>query len=162
MTAAVPSTLPRVTASFSLGLSRSPKDPLPQVLDTPIDSLPINGMPVEEVTRSYVCSMLHRTFPSGCNPFALSFGSMVRRTSAPFRGTPSGAIRRVMASPCLSACRPSLLAPSCTRCGVGPLLRWGYWRIPDRNGVATFRIGKMRWASWPLYAGSGAPPQPTR
>jgi hypothetical protein len=81
---------------------------------------------------------------------------------SPLSGAPSGAIRRVMASPCLSACRPSLLAPSWARCGIGPLWRWGYWEIPDRHGVATCRIGKMRWASWPLDAGSGAPSQPTR
>ena len=34
--------------------------------------------------------------------------------------------------------------------------------IPDHNGVATFRIGKRRWASWPLYAGSRAPSQASR
>jgi hypothetical protein len=33
---------------------------------------------------------------------------------------------------------------------------------PDHNGVATFRIGKRRWASWPLYAGSRAPSQASR
>src|SRR6266852_2180254 len=33
---------------------------------------------------------------------------------------------------------------------------------PDHNGVATFRIGKGRWASWPLYAGSRAPSQASR
>src|SRR5215813_661883 len=33
---------------------------------------------------------------------------------------------------------------------------------PDHNGVATFRIGKRRWASWPLYAGSRAPSQESR
>jgi len=65
-----------------------------------------------------------------------------------------------MDSPGLSACRRLLLEPSCARCGIGPLLRWGYWIMPDHNGVATFRIGKMRWASWPLYAGSWAPSQP--
>jgi hypothetical protein len=32
---------------------------------------------------------------------------------------------------------------------------------PDHNGVATFRIGKICRASCPLYAGSGAPSQPT-
>jgi hypothetical protein len=65
-----------------------------------------------------------------------------------------------MSFPCLSACRLLLLEPSCTRCGVGPLLRLGYWMAPDRNGVATFCIGKMRRVSWPLYAGSRAPSQP--
>jgi len=59
-------------------------------------------------------------------------------------------------------CRRSLLAPSCARCGLGPLLRWGYWMAPDHNGVTTFRIGKMRRASWPLYAGSRAPSQQSR
>jgi hypothetical protein len=49
--------------------------------------------------------------------------------------TPSGAIRRVMCSPCLSACRPSLLEPSCTRCGFGPLLRWGYWACQTTTGL---------------------------
>ena len=29
----------------------------------------------------------------------------------------------------------------------------------DPIGVSTFRIDKMRWASWPLYAGSRAPSQ---
>jgi hypothetical protein len=33
---------------------------------------------------------------------------------------------------------------------------------PDHDGVATFRIGKRRWASWPLYAGSRAPSQASR
>jgi hypothetical protein len=64
------------------------------------------------------------TYP-GAFPMLWFFGSIVRRTSAPFRGAPCGAIRRVMASPYLSACRPSLLAPSCTRCGVSLLSRWG-------------------------------------
>jgi len=58
--------------------------------------------------------------------------------------------------------RRSLLEPSCARCGLGPLLRWGYWRVPDHNGVTTFRIGKMRRVSWPLYAGSRAPSQQSR
>lgn len=119
-------------------------------------------MPVLEVTRGYICSTRHRTFPSGFSSFTASFGSMVRLTSAPFRVAPYGAIRRVMCSPCLSACRPWLLKPSCARSRVGPLLRWGYWRIPDGNGVPTFRIGKRHRASWPLDAGSGAPSQPAR
>jgi len=33
---------------------------------------------------------------------------------------------------------------------------------PDHNGVATFRIGKRRWARWPLSAGSRAPSQASR
>jgi hypothetical protein len=33
---------------------------------------------------------------------------------------------------------------------------------PDRNGVSMFRIGKMRWASWPLDAGNWAPSQSAR
>jgi len=65
-----------------------------------------------------------------------------------------------MTFPCLSACRLSLLEPSCTRYGIGPLLRLGYWMAPDRNGITTFRIGKICRASRPLYAGSGAPSQP--
>jgi hypothetical protein len=65
-----------------------------------------------------------------------------------------------MTFPCLSACRPSRLEPSCARYGVGPFLRLGYWIAPDRNGVTTFRIGKRCRASCPLYAGSGAPPEP--
>src|SRR5438093_4420813 len=60
-------------------------------------------MPVYPVTRSYVCSRLHRTFPPGCSSFTTAFGSITKRTSAPLRGAPSGAIRRVMDSPCLSA-----------------------------------------------------------
>jgi hypothetical protein len=32
----------------------------------------------------------------------------------------------------------------------------------DPIGVSTFRIGKQRRASWPLDAGSGAPPQQGR
>src|SRR5438132_14410671 len=67
-----------------------------------------------------------------------------------------------MSSPWLSPCRPWLLEPSYSRCGVGPLLRWGDWLTPDRHGVPTFRIGKMRWTSWPLDAGSGAPFQQDR
>jgi hypothetical protein len=60
-------------------------------------------MPVYRVTRSDVCSKLQRTFPPGCSPFTTAFGSSARRTSAPLRVAPSGAIRRVMVSPCLSA-----------------------------------------------------------
>jgi hypothetical protein len=78
-----------------------------------------------------------------------ALGSITRLTSAPFRVTPSGAIWRVMFSPCLSACQRSLLESSCTRCGVSPLLRWDYWLAPDRNGVITFRIGKLHRASGP-------------
>jgi hypothetical protein len=52
--------------------------------------------------------------------------------------------------------------PSCARCGYGPLSRLGDWITPDHNGVSTFRIGKRRWVSWPLDAGSGAPSQPGR
>src|SRR4029450_8298402 len=91
-------------------------------------------MPVYLVSRSYVCSALHPTFPPGCSSFTTTFGSITRLTSAPFRGTPSGAIRRVMDSPGLSACRLLLLEPSKARCGIGPLLRLGDWTSPDRNG----------------------------
>jgi hypothetical protein len=87
-------------------------------------------MPLPIVSESYVCSRLHLTFPLGFSAFTAHSGSITRLTSAPFRVTPSGAIRRVMISPCLSACRPSLLEPSYARCGVGPLLRWGYWALP--------------------------------
>src|SRR5439155_27145323 len=73
-----------------------------------------------------------------------------------------GAIRRVMFSPCLSVCRPLLFEPSCARYGVSPLLRWGYWFTPDRNGVVTFHIGKLCRVSCPLYAGSWAPSQRNR
>ncbi len=52
--------------------------------------------------------------------------------------------------------------PSCARCGYAPLLRLGDWIAPDHNGVATFRIGKRRRVSWPLDAGSRAPPQHAR
>lgn len=34
--------------------------------------------------------------------------------------------------------------------------------MADPIGVSTFRIGKLRWASWPLYAGSRAPAQQGR
>jgi len=34
--------------------------------------------------------------------------------------------------------------------------------LQTATGVTAFRIGKKRWASWPLYAGSGAPPQLVR
>ena len=64
-----------------------------------------------------------------------------------------------MNSPCLSACRPLLFEPSCARCGIGPFLRLGDWVTPDHNGVTTFRIGKRRRVSWPLYTGSWALPQ---
>ena len=116
-------------------------------------------MPVYWVSRRYVCSELHLSFPSGFSSVTAVFGSITRLTSAPFRVTPHGAIRRVMDFPCLSACRLSLLEPSCAHCGLGPLLRLGSWMTPDRNGVATFRIGTMRRASCPLYAGSRAPSQ---
>ena len=107
------------------------------------------------------------TFAASCielfllifSSFTTVFGSITRLTSALFQVTPIGAIRRVMDSPCLSACRPSLLEPSCARCGIGPLLRLDYWIAPDHNGVATFRIGKICRASCPLYAGSRAPSQ---
>src|SRR6266571_330625 len=52
--------------------------------------------------------------------------------------------------------------PSCTRCGLSPLLRLDDWRMPDHNGIVTFRIGKKRRASWPLYAGSRAPSPQSR
>jgi hypothetical protein len=70
-----------------------------------------------------------------------SLGKSPGSRQHPYWVTPSGAIRRVMVFPCLSACRPLLLEPSCARYGVSPLLRWDYWFAPDRNGVATFHIG---------------------
>jgi hypothetical protein len=123
---------------------------------------PLHGMPVSEVTRRDVCSTQHRTFPSGCRSFTPSLESMLRLASVPFRGTPSGAIRRVMRSPYLSACRHWLLASACARCRVGPLLREGDWITLDGNGVATFRIGRLRRARWPLDSGNGAPSQSAR
>jgi hypothetical protein len=60
-------------------------------------------MPVHQGTRSDVCSRLQPTFPPGFSALTTAFGSMVRRTSAPFRGMPLGTIRRVMGFPCLSA-----------------------------------------------------------
>jgi hypothetical protein len=85
------------------------------------------------------------------------FGAMVRRTSAPFHVAPRGAIRRVMDSPGLGACRPSRLASSYTRCRSGPPLRGGDGMAPDGHGGPAFRIGKRRRASWPCDAGSWAP-----
>jgi hypothetical protein len=38
----------------------------------------------------------------------------------------------------------------------------GLLPMADPIGVSTFRIGKTRRASWPLYAGSRAPSQPAR
>jgi len=81
---------------------------------------------------------------------------------SPLAGYASGRYPAGYAFPVPFGGRPSLLASSSARCGVGPLLRWGYWRLPDHNGVTTFRIGKRRRASWPLYAGSRAPSQPSR
>jgi hypothetical protein len=143
-------------------VSRGPNDPLSEVPHPPGDLLPINRMPVQRVARSDVCSRLQCTLPPGFGSLTTCFGSIARRTSAPVQGTPYDAIRRVMNSPCLSACRPWLLAPSCSRCGLGPLLREGDWIAPDRHGGATFRIGKLRRMSWPLDAGSWAPSQQSR
>jgi len=71
-----------------------------------------------------------------------------------------------MDSPGLSAAGVRFLAVLC------PLWNWPAlaigWLDASRlqrgchNGVATFRIGKRRWARWPLYAGSRAPSQASR
>src|SRR5215471_436909 len=66
-----------------------------------------------------------------------------------------------MDSPGLSAAGLRFLAVLC------PLWDWpalaiGLLECPDHNGVATFRIGKRRWARWPLYAGSRTPSQASR
>jgi len=112
------------------------------------------------VFQSYVCPRGHLTFP------------LDKRSSPRLDDQPPGHVSPLSGwvlpypagygFPRPFGCRRSLLAPSCARCGVGPLLRWGYWRLPDHNGVTTFRIGKRRRASWPLYAGSRAPSQPSR
>jgi hypothetical protein len=73
-----------------------------------------------------------------------------------------GAIRRVMASPCLSAAGLGFLRRPIPAAGLARSCDGLLGYVPDRNGVPTFRIGKMRWTSWPLDAGSGAPPQPGR
>jgi hypothetical protein len=59
-------------------------------------------------------------------------------------------------------CRPWLLGRPIPAAGLARSYDGLLGYVPDRNGVPTFRIGKMRWASWPLYAGSGAPSQPGR
>jgi hypothetical protein len=66
-------------------------------------------MPVHHVTRRDVCSRLHPTFPPGFSSLTTAFGSMVRRTSAPFRGTPSALsgglwIPRAFRRPALASC----------------------------------------------------------
>jgi hypothetical protein len=75
-------------------------------------------MPVHQVTRSYVCSRLQPTFPPGFRSLTTAFGAMVRRTSAPVRGPPWGAIRRVMDSPCLSATGVRFLRPPVPAAGL--------------------------------------------
>src|SRR4029453_14902458 len=57
---------------------------------------------------------------------------------SPLAGYASGRYPAGYAFPVPFGARPSLLASSSARCGVGPLLRWGYWRLPDHNGVAQF------------------------
>ena len=81
------------------------------------------------LTRSDVCSTRHRTFPAGCSPCAWFFGSIARRHVSPLSGQRHQALSGGLWLPrALSACRPSLLAPSCARCGISPLLRWGDWK----------------------------------
>src|SRR5262249_19568425 len=58
-------------------------------------------------------------------------------------------------------CRHSLLGLPVPR-GHRYHLTMGLLPMADPIGVSTFRIGKMRQRSWPLYAGSGAPSQPAR
>jgi hypothetical protein len=107
-----------------------------------------------EVTFAAGCIEL---FPLVSDPLHRLWGRWSGSRQPPFRGTPSGAIRRVMGSPCLSACRRWLLAPSYASCRVGPLVREGDGMTPDCNGVFTFRLGKMPRVSWPLDAGNWTP-----
>jgi hypothetical protein len=58
-------------------------------------------------------------------------------------------------------CRPSLLGRP-VPLGHRLHLTIGLLPMADPIGVSTFRIGKLRRASWPLDAGSGAPSQEGR
>jgi hypothetical protein len=80
-------------------------------------------------------------------------------TSAPFRGGlpyPAGDV-----FPVPFGCRPSLVGRA-VPLGHRPHLTMGLLPTAGPIGVSTFGIGKRRRVSWPLDAGSWAPPQHAR
>ena len=54
-------------------ISRSPKDTPSQILNDPVTTLPLDRVPIQVVTWSYVCSKLHLTLPPGFSFFTAFF-----------------------------------------------------------------------------------------
>src|SRR5262245_36088499 len=114
----------------------------------------------ETTARGSVCLAFakHLTCPLVGNPHdalwmthqvhVSSLSAQARRPYPPGYGFPSPFGRR-----------PSLLGPSCTRCGVKPLFRRSSSLLdqgPDHNGVAAFRTSEIR-SGWvlPVLRGPG-------
>ncbi|EIZ77804.1 hypothetical protein WSK_3623 [Novosphingobium sp. Rr 2-17] len=111
-----------------------PEYPSSQIANAPVDLPPVDGSPLGTFLRSVYRANLHPTSPM-VSVHHDGIGRFTKSASAAFR-LGHGPIRRVMDSPCLSACRHSLLGLSCSRWVFGCPLRSAYCR--DRQSPSGF------------------------
>ena len=120
-----------------------PEYPLSQIAHALIDLPPIDGVPIRALFGSVCRLVLHLTFSAASNHHK-SFGRFTKPTSAAFR-LGHYPIRRVIHSPDLSICRPSLPGLSYSRCAFGlPCGRPTADLSAVPNGVSAFHMKELR------------------